>query len=514
MSSKRKIKSEWDSSGVESSRLTLLSDLIQAADGSPKSLPGEAKYQSRAIFTYVLSLGLIGDLLVSFLSLMLSSWLRFETGLNQFGYNVDDVHWTDYTGLAAFGSLLFVILLPHEKMYNIHHMRSLKWAASGIFYTALRWLFAYLTFTWLFRSSLEMSRVYVSIAFIVSTSSLIGWRAFVVHVLNGKMLSSHIKQRVVFVGWSPQASKLAQAILCDKAHPYSIIGYIPTKKTDDNDSCPPQLYAPTIDASVIISVLEEHDVDAVILVDIDTPADKARDLAHFCEKEMIEFKVIPDYFRILLSGLRLQMVSGVPVLGISYSPLDKPVNVLLKQLTDFVGGLIGLLLSLPLIGFFGLWVYLENPGPVIFRQKRIGRDGKPFWILKIRSMKLDAEKNGKAGWTTEGDPRRLRIGAFMRKWNIDELPQFINVITGDMSLVGPRPERPEWIHLLKEKIPHYNARHNIKPGITGWAQVNGLRGDTDLSERIRCDLHYMENWNLFLDIKIIMMTLTNRKNAC
>ncbi len=129
-------------------------------------------------------------------------------------------------------------------------------------------------------------------------------------------------------------------------------------------------------------------------------------------------------------------------------------------------------------------------------------------------MKPDAERGGRPGWTQKEDSRRLKVGAFMRRWNIDEIPQFYNVLTGEMSLVGPRPERPEFIENFKEEIPHYNARHGVKPGITGWAQVNGFRGDTDLTERIKCDLYYMENWNLLLDVQIMLMTFFKHKNAC
>jgi lipopolysaccharide/colanic/teichoic acid biosynthesis glycosyltransferase len=179
---------------------------------------------------------------------------------------------------------------------------------------------------------------------------------------------------------------------------------------------------------------------------------------------------------------------------------------------DILGGLFGLLLSAPLIALFGYLVHRESPGPILYRQRRQGDRGC-FEILKIRSMKLDAEKDG-VGWSRKVDDRRLKIGAFMRKWNIDELPQFWNVVKGDMSLVGPRPERPELIANFKEEIPHYNARHNVKPGLTGWAQVNGFRGDTDLTQRIRCDLFYLENWSLLLDLQILLMTLGGNRNAC
>jgi len=185
-----------------------------------------------------------------------------------------------------------------------------------------------------------------------------------------------------------------------------------------------------------------------------------------------------------------------------------------KRILDILGALVGLILAGPIIGLFAWVVHLESPGPVFYRQRRLGLKGKPFEMIKIRSMRLDAEKNGKPGWTVKDDPRRLKIGAFMRRWNIDELPQFWNVLKGDMSLVGPRPERPELISNLKHEILNYNLRHFVKPGLTGWAQVNGLRGDTDLSERIRHDLFYIDNWSALLDVQTMFLTFFKHGKAC
>ncbi|HRX56355.1 MAG TPA: exopolysaccharide biosynthesis polyprenyl glycosylphosphotransferase, partial [Verrucomicrobiales bacterium] len=195
-------------------------------------------------------------------------------------------------------------------------------------------------------------------------------------------------------------------------------------------------------------------------------------------------------------------------------PLHSAFNQYVKRAIDMVGAFVGLVLSVPILAVCGALIYLESPGPIFYRQRRLGRSGQIFEMVKLRSMRLNAETGGKIGWTVKDDPRRLRIGTFMRAWNIDEIPQFWNVLKGEMSLVGPRPERPELIEEFKEVIPHYNARHNIKPGITGWAQVNGLRGDTDLSERVRFDLHYIENWNVFFDFQIMVMTFFKRENAC
>jgi exopolysaccharide biosynthesis polyprenyl glycosylphosphotransferase len=228
---------------------------------------------------------------------------------------------------------------------------------------------------------------------------------------------------------------------------------------------------------------------------------------------MIQFKLAPSVFRIFVSGLSLETVAGTPVLGVSLLPLDNTVNVLAKRLMDICGALFGLIVGAPLIAIFGTLVWMESKGPIFYRQRRWGMNGVPFQMIKIRSMKLDAESGSGAQWCKADDPRRLRIGAFMRKWNIDEIPQFWNVLKGQMSLVGPRPERPELIAAFKHEVPHYNARHQAKPGMTGWAQVKGLRGDTDLAERIRCDLWYLENWSLLLDLQIMLLTFFRRANA-
>jgi exopolysaccharide biosynthesis polyprenyl glycosylphosphotransferase len=206
-------------------------------------------------------------------------------------------------------------------------------------------------------------------------------------------------------------------------------------------------------------------------------------------------------------------VGGVSVLGVDSLPVNTYENRIVKRMVDIVGATVGLLLSCPLILIFGALVYCESPGPIFYRQVRTGRRGQLFQMIKIRSMKMDAEGSGKARWAKENDPRRLRVGAFMRKWNIDEVPQFWNVLKGEMSLVGPRPERPELIEHFKFTVPHYQTRHNCRPGMTGWAQVNGWRGNTSLEERIRSDIWYLESWNIFLDFRIMVMTFFRRQNA-
>jgi exopolysaccharide biosynthesis polyprenyl glycosylphosphotransferase len=459
---------------------------------------------------------LMGDTVVVFLALLFSSWLRFGTPMADFGFGASAVRWTEYCGHAAVGTLLFIVLLPHRQLYDLHRLLRLRQTIPSIVQAALVWVLSYMAFSWLlrYRSEQNVSRLYVMVAFTVATSALLLWRLLLQTVARSEWVAAHLRRRVLFVGWSAPALALARTIAADRRHLYDIVGYVPSDSDAECDLVPSADLIRRIGRpGEVAEAVRLHDVDTVILADLKTSTDGTLALASFCEKEMIDFKVIPSCFQILLSCLDLQTVSSVPVLGISQVPLDLPTNALLKQGIDFLGGLVGLLLFAPVIALFCAIVYWESPGPTIYRQRRLGRGGAPFWMYKIRSMKLDAEKDGRVGWTVKDDPRRLRIGSFMRRWNIDELPQFWNVLKGEMSLVGPRPERPELIQIFREEIPHYNARHNIKPGLTGWAQVNGFRGDTDLNERVRCDLYYIENWSLLLDLQIVLLTFLRRENA-
>jgi exopolysaccharide biosynthesis polyprenyl glycosylphosphotransferase len=473
----------------------------------------EQKARSRRAPTSVLLAALIGDAVVIFLALAFSSWLRFETPLAHFGIGGDTIHWTDYFPNVVFGTLLFLLLLPHRQLYDLSRIINLRQTVPVVIKTALSWFFAYMALSWLLRYDREISRVYVFVAFTVTTTAFVFWRFLLCAIVSNESIAQRLRQRILFVGWSAPARSIAKAIIADSRHLYEIAGYVPSGQRFRPGRTDP-LIRRLGDQDDLVDLLQDHDIDMVIHGDLNPSTDETLALANLCEKEMVEFKVIPsNCFEIFLSCLHLQTVSGVPVLGVAYFSLDLPFNALLKRAVDLLGGILGLLLSAPIITVFGILVYLESPAPIIYRQRRLGRYGRPFWIYKIRSMKTDAECDGRVGWTVKDDPRRLKIGAFMRRWNIDELPQFWNVIKGEMSLVGPRPERPELIEIFKEEVSHYNARHNIKPGITGWAQVNGFRGDTDLNERIRCDLYYIENWSLLMDFQIMFMTIFRHKNA-
>ena len=178
-----------------------------------------------------------------------------------------------------------------------------------------------------------------------------------------------------------------------------------------------------------------------------------------------------------------------------------------KRAVDIVGSFIGIIVTSPIMIAAAIAVKVSSKGPVIYKQERIGLNGEPFMMYKFRSMEVQEETEEKKGWTTRNDPRVTKVGAFLRKFSIDELPQLFNIFVGKMSLVGPRPERPQFVEKFKEQIPRYMVKHQVRPGLTGWAQINGYRGDTSIRMRIDCDLYYIENWTVALDIKILFMTL-------
>ncbi len=248
-------------------------------------------------------------------------------------------------------------------------------------------------------------------------------------------------------------------------------------------------------------------ISEVLIALSGVPSHRILEMAAACEDEPVAIKIYPDTFQIITNNeVSLGDLDGLPLLSIKSSPLDLQFNRGLKRGLDLIGASVGLVLLSPLMLLVALLVRLQDAGPVLFVQERVGFNGQPFAMFKFRSMHVTAEAAG-PGWTRPDDERRTALGTFMRRYSIDELPQLINVLLGEMSLVGPRPEQPYFVEEFRQKIPRYMGRHKEKAGLTGWAQVNGLRGDTSIEERTRYDLYYVENWSLLFDIKIIARTL-------
>ncbi|EET60648.1 undecaprenyl-phosphate glucose phosphotransferase [Marvinbryantia formatexigens DSM 14469] len=226
-----------------------------------------------------------------------------------------------------------------------------------------------------------------------------------------------------------------------------------------------------------------------------------------CEKSGVHTKFIPDYGNIIPTKPYTEDLMGLPVINIRYVPLSNTFNAIVKRTVDIVGSLICLVLFSPVMLVTAVLIKLTSPGPLIFKQERVGLHNQPFIMYKFRSMEVQKAGAERRGWTTRHDPRVTGIGKLIRKTSIDELPQLVNVLKGEMSLIGPRPERPQFVEKFREEIPRYMIKHQVRPGMTGWAQVNGYRGDTSIRKRIEYDLYYIENWTLGLDIKILFLTV-------
>ena len=494
-----------------SSQMTL--GLPQSPDGvsvEDRVRTARLKLRDKALPNRLVIASLVCDSVVIAYALIFSFWFRFQTSIQEYGVPAE-LTLRDYAGYIAFGTIALVFSLTSSALYERHALLRFRFVSLQIFKASTLWSLGFLGIALIFKFQPSISRIFVALAAVLVPVSLLVWRAIFHGFLARSSVAESLRQRVLFVGWNEAAERLTDAFDRDPGSAYEVVGCVSAAHAKYRSKPSVRMHGA---AAGLAELLHRESVDMVVLTQVNGERDEIVGLANTCEREMVQFKVIPSYFQILVSGLHLETVGGIPVLGVSRLPLDRFVNIVVKRFVDVVGAVIGLTLSAPLIALFGALVYRESPGPILYRQRRLGRNGVDFDILKIRSMKLDAEADGKVGWSTREDPRRLKVGAFMRKWNIDELPQFWNVLNGDMSLVGPRPERPELIRNFKHEIPHYNARHNAKPGITGWAQIKGLRGDTDLTERINCDLWYLENWNIFLDFQIMLMTFVKRDNAC
>ncbi|PJF34467.1 MAG: undecaprenyl-phosphate glucose phosphotransferase, partial [Candidatus Thermofonsia Clade 1 bacterium] len=319
------------------------------------------------------------------------------------------------------------------------------------------------------------------------------------------------RDRALIVGSGEAAQSIIQHIQNNPQLGYRIVGVVNGQAEKHVAEMP--VIGTTSDLSELIDL---YHIDEVIIAQPELQRQELVSLVASCQRGQVSIKIYPDLFSYMAGGMSVDDLGGLPLLSVRDIAL-RGWKLSLKRGLDIFGAAIGLIFLSPFMLLTALLIKRESPGPVFFVQERMGLDGRPFPMLKFRSMRVDAEKNG-PGWTKENDPRVTRIGRWMRRNNWDEIPNLINVLLGHMSLVGPRPEQPHFVQQFRERIPRYMERHREKAGVTGWAQVNGLRGDTSIEERLKYDLWYVENWSFWLDVKIILrtivQTLTGRsKNA-
>lgn len=352
--------------------------------------------------------------------------------------------------------------------------------------------------------------IFLILNIILSTVERLTLRWFLRYIRN----RGYNKKYLLILGAGRLGREFYNKISHHQEYGYEILGFL------DDD---PEKLGKSIGSTKILGKLEQLpeiltslQIDEVIIALPVTAYKRIANVIDLCEKYGVKVLIIPDFFDLIPAKPRISDLDGIPLIDIRHVPLDEPVNKIIKRLFDIVFSLSVLVLLCPLFILIAIGVKLSSPGPVFFSQERIGLYRRPFKMYKFRSMYVCDDTVSQTQWTVKNDPRRTKFGTFLRRTSLDELPQFWNVLKGDMSVIGPRPERPYFVEQFKERIPKYMIKHHVRPGITGWAQVNGWRGDTSIEERIKCDLYYVENWTFSLDIKIIIMTILNgffNKNA-
>jgi Undecaprenyl-phosphate glucose phosphotransferase len=312
-------------------------------------------------------------------------------------------------------------------------------------------------------------------------------------------------ERVLVAGAGELGRLVADTLLAHRELGYRVVGFL-----DDADGGAPSegRHPPVLGRlDDCVRVIEEQQVDQVYIALPLEAHSKLVKLIRCVGNECVDIKVVPDLVQYATVTAALEDLDGIPIISLNEVPL-RGWSSLVKRVMDATVGLALLALLSPAFAVIALLIKLRGgPGPVLYRQERMSLDGKTFLMYKFRSMHADAERATGPVFATADDPRRTRVGAWLRRFNLDELPQLLNVVLGDMSLVGPRPERPPFVREFKERIPQYMLRHRVKSGMTGWAQVNGWRGNTSIEKRIEYDLYYIENWSLLLDVKILILTL-------
>jgi exopolysaccharide biosynthesis polyprenyl glycosylphosphotransferase len=327
---------------------------------------------------------------------------------------------------------------------------------------------------------------------------------FLVHKFEQYWYSKgHDLQDVVIVGTNATARRVYDGISANKSIGYHVIGFFSVNGLNEMETAGIDFLG---HLSHVPQFIKDHKVDIVLVSLTYRDHPQLYELVRDCEGLNTEIMMVPDMLELMTSRVRIKELHGIPFIKIKSVPLTT-WNLIVKRSFDILVSMLFLVLTSPFFVLIALFVKLDSRGSLFYRQERVGLDGRTFRLIKFRTMRADAEKESGPVWAHKNDPRKTNVGSFLRRFSLDELPQLLNVIIGDMSIVGPRPERPHFVNQFRKEIPKYLDRHRVKTGMTGWAQVNGLRGNAPIEERTKYDVYYVENWSIVFDVKIILKTV-------
>lgn len=413
-----------------------------------------------------------------------------------------------YTPQRYFQMLIYIIPLYLMfnwifRLYAPKRVMGRRLEASNVLKTNILGVFVIIAYLYLSHEE-HFSRWLLCYYTVINTIMLIAERLAVRFVLYRLRRSGMNQKHIAIVGYSRAAECFIDRVVSNPQWGYHLRGIL-----DDSKEWGYTYKGVNVigKLSNLEEILKLNRLDEVVIALNLKDFDKLGYLVAICEKSGVHTKFIPDYNYIIPTKPYTEDLLGLPVIHIRYVPLTDLFNRFVKRTMDIIGAICCIILFSPVMLIVAILIKITSPGPLIYKQERVGLHNRPFMMYKFRSMKVQSPSEEKSKWTTKGDPRVTKVGKFIRATSIDELPQFFNVLKGDMSLVGPRPERPFFVEKFKEEIPRYMVKHQVRPGITGWAQVNGYRGDTSILLRVEHDLYYIEHWTVGFDIKILFLTV-------
>ncbi|MBM2840382.1 MAG: cpsA [Bacteroidetes bacterium] len=456
------------------------------------------------------------DFLIPFLTVLLDSiaieasflfsyWLRFYSGLfDYFGYvEVEAPPIGGYVLGSVFIVPVWLLLFNARKMYSTRRSDTLSDELLSVIKVVTLGMLIVMSAAFFYRD-FSYSRIVFGLLWITSLAFIFAGRVIVRMYERREYRKGLHLQPAAIIGAESLANQVYAKLNGHPSFGFNVIGYFADKRAHDELTLARAPYLGSISDAAAFIIRNGVEIVFIALRSKDHP--KLFELISECEGVNVEFMMVPDVLDVLASQVHVRELEGIPFLRIKGNPLTVWGRIL-KRTIDIVVASVVLILFSPLWLLTIILIKIDSRGPIFFTQERVGLDGKGFFIYKFRSMKVNAEASTGPVWAKQHDPRRTLMGVLLRKTSLDEIPQLYNVLKGEMSLVGPRPERAFFVEQFKHMVPKYLDRHRVKTGMTGWAQVNGLRGDTSLEERIKCDLYYIENWSLAFDLKILLRTV-------
>ena len=461
--------------------------------------PGATRRLEPIVFACLL---VVADAVALAGGLLLTWWLRFSTGWFPTPLGIPPLG--SYVAVMPLVVALGVLTLRQCGLYRPHRIAYWFRDLSDVG-KAMALLAVLLAAAAFFYRSFSFSRGVLIGYAAVAAVLLVGMRRLALGSQSALRRRGFGVSRVAIAGGGALRDRLEQRIADSPASGMEVVARLEGEEWSGVPSDDPAAVR-ALRPGLVRRFVKAHRLDRLIVTDPDLTHDDRLDLVESCHEAGVRCDFVPDLFEVMMGRVRLEDVGGVPLVGVRLHPLGR-VERMEKRALDLVVSALGLTILSPLLAAIAIAVRLGSPGPVLFRQPRLGRDGREFDILKFRSMPVEAEQGTGPRRATRDDGRATGIGRVLRRSSLDELPQLVNVLRGEMSLVGPRPERRYFVDRFEHSVPRYLERHRVKSGITGWAQVNGLRGDTSIAERTRYDIWYVENWSLLLDAKILVLTL-------